>query len=802
MLNVLHPIYLIQASRRMSRILGQPYAPVTIAFLITAVLIYWPQISHPTDVLVGIQRDGRNDLTSHFLGNRAFPRIAWTRGNWPLWNPWILLGQPYVGNPQTAVWYPPNWLMHVLDHPATASWLQVLHMIWGALGTYVYARTIGCRREASLVAGVVFMGAPYCIAQLGEGHYNQVCQAGWFPWIFLGYEGWRGGQIWGPLIFVFSFFLAVCCGHIQEVYYCGMLLFLTTLISAFRRWFSSPRLAVKQFFSFLGLMLLVAGLSALEVLPIMAYLRQAVRGTKLDLHAVTAFGFSSNHLWLLLDPWVTGGPAHSHGLELLWEKMLHFGVIPLLWALPSITHVRQSSAVGRVFGWFIFCVLFAFGPTTPLYSLFHEYFPGIALFRAPSRILFLGSVFLAVLAGAGLDRWLHQHHSSMRQAGLWFLVILCLAMAGLVACHPLPLPYPANLVLSKPRLWLLTAMACSPGVLLNSLFFRRVQSLRWIVWLLPAAELSILSNNCLVTVPAEYYRRGSMLTNFFENLPTSDATRWGRVLVEQELLSDDEAQRFKICKLNGYEPAPLTRTLSMLARRVATERLADLTLGFVPMHPSDWNMESLEALGIHWLVSRTLLSDNPDWELVATGRIPASVTLRGRSVIYHSVYLYRYRRPFPRAWVVGKATRYPHQSSPVRAEIENPRESVLLSQDPLPAGERASFHPVSIWEYSDSRVVLEVDLEAPGYVVLSDIWCPGWQASVDDGPAQEVLCAHDGFRAVPVLAGKHRIVIWYRPPLLIHGMLLSFLTLSAACILVTRYTARNIAPQHIQDATN
>ena len=84
---------------------------VGLALLAATLAVHHRLVLHPTDLLVGTQHQGRNDLTSAFLTFQSFPRTLSERtGEWPWWNPSTLGGTPFFGNPQPALLYPPNWL--------------------------------------------------------------------------------------------------------------------------------------------------------------------------------------------------------------------------------------------------------------------------------------------------------------------------------------------------------------------------------------------------------------------------------------------------------------------------------------------------------------------------------------------------------------------------------------------------------------------------------------------------------------------------------------------------------------------
>jgi len=136
------------------------------------------------------------------------------------------------------------------------------------------------------------------------------------------------------------------------------------------------------------------------------------------------------------------------------------------------------------------------------------------------------------------------------------------------------------------------------------------------------------------------------------------------------------------------------------------------------------------------------------------------------------VRVYRNAHAFPRAFAVHD----------VRAVVDGDAALALMLQDdfdpsriavvegPVPAllpamSDRTadpSDSKVQITKYRDDRVELSARMDAPGLVLLTDTYYPGWKAYVD-GERTELYEADYLFRGVSVPEGEHRIEFVYDP---------------------------------------
>jgi hypothetical protein len=106
-----------------------------------------------------------------------------------------------------------------------------------------------------------------------------------------------------------------------------------------------------------------------------------------------------------------------------------------------------------------------------------------------------------------------------------------------------------------------------------------------------------------------------------------------------------------------------------------------------------------------------------------------------------------------------------------RATDDDSPMPVILSRNPgiVAKGHGALEGSVRILLDNDRRLDLEVSCDRPCLLFVADLFAPGWTARVD-GHDVELLRANVAFRAVPLMAGRHRVEMSYRPPGLYPGV--------------------------------
>ena len=175
---------------------------------------------------------------------------------------------------------------------------------------------------------------------------------------------------------------------------------------------------------------------------------------------------------------------------------------------------------------------------------------------------------------------------------------------------------------------------------------------------------------------------------------------------------------------------------------------------------------------------------------------------QGRFRLAHSgdVKIYENLDVLGRSFLVHRATRADGDEAALglmRAPAFDPAAEIVLTTDEgmgLPgdanSGTTRNRPPqdvefARVVNYAPERVEIEVTAQAPGYLLLTDAWYPGWEATVDGEPVP-VYRADLLFRAVTVRSGNHRVVFRFRPVSLRVGAGISLAGLAGLAIVAAR----------------
>jgi hypothetical protein len=129
-----------------------------------------------------------------------------------------------------------------------------------------------------------------------------------------------------------------------------------------------------------------------------------------------------------------------------------------------------------------------------------------------------------------------------------------------------------------------------------------------------------------------------------------------------------------------------------------------------------------------------------------------------------NVDIYENSNVLPRLQLLYNALILPDQNAvfdAIHAPDFDPSQTIVLIEgEPLSGTGQGDIH---LLKYDLNRILIDVETDAPAYLLLSDIYYPGWSVTVN-GERGEILLADYAFRAVRVAQGVSRIEMTFSPP--------------------------------------
>jgi hypothetical protein len=738
--------------------------------LVVAVLAPYHQI------LTGQAIPTPDDIFVSDLADGEFPaRVEAARlvlaGELPFWTPRLYTGFPMAADPLSL-------LLFVALPPALAlGWLIGILLAVAAVGAYLLARHLGASRSGAFLAGFAYAWSGFFVCQLR--HLGVLGTVAYFPLaLFCLEKAGTGGcgvardrdlpvrrRLAWLVAFGAVFGVQVLAGFPQSAYISALVYAALVVARACRllardhRGIPAPRRFAPAATLALGALAAVTAgalVGMIALLPLWELGGVSDRSGTGGWEWATHFAYRPQNLLTFFVPYINGDVSNLTytGNSIFWEDYGYVGLATILLAL-LIAGVRARRFVsGRsaardlnarqkehdfAVAFWVFTAVVAFGlvlgPALPLYRIAFEFVPGLAMFRFPTRFLFVVELGIALLGGLGLtfvQRLIARQMSAGRRRLLAQLVGVLVVSATV-----------ADLVYHNQRQ---NPLADADR------------------WLAAPATASIIWQS---GEPGRVFSPGSR----FRHMGVFQTSRgWsgnlGLYYSHRELLQPNSNLLHGISTLDGYAGIAPRWTVDLIGdhnRLGLLDRLYGVDAGGLRANPVlfDW----LEALSVRWIIIRgTVISDRAQLVGDADG-----------------TRLYRLSGALPRARIVQRARIVPSMDELYRLSAAgqlDPRREVLL-HDPAAAQIVASLEPAAadgegvgsarIVVDRATNVVVEANAPRGGLLVLADTFYPGWQATVD-GREAPILRANIAQRAVALTPGTHRVAFAFRPRVVAVGL--------------------------------
>ena len=760
--------------------------------------------------------DGKMDIRPDFIGQAIpFDRFAQDyvsrTGETPLWYPHIFGGMPFqASGTYHHLQYSFEALVNAVLPDGLIGALHgrfFFHLLLGAVSMFFLARALSLSRPASFVAAAAFVFSTHMMA---TEHANRFICFMHVPLVFLAaYRVFDRGRVFDMVLLGGAFGSQLCSFHPQIAFYTAMLIGLYAAYAVINdlRDRAPAGIVLRKSGLFAGGIVLALAVAAVLVLPMQEYAQYSVRGLSVGGSGVnapfaTSWSFPPIEVLTFLVPSFAGfGGLFYWGDMPFTDFPNYLGVVVFVLAVSGVILRPSRMTVFLVLAAAL-ALLVSFGRHLPPVSYVMLHFvPFFAKFRAPVMILVIVQFAIALLAGYGVhalieriragraghagrtghagraERSGHAGHAGRDNLKRFATGLCCVAGGVLVLTLVLTVfessfqsfmtgvyvqadaahgsraglldnaDYHARLNtmrfdLLMADLWVMTLFLCAAAALLfatrkagPALFAAGVSALLAVDLLLVASRV-VNPEDDPARIQAHYAARENEIVKALE-----EDTGLYRILPLSEF-SSNEYGYFGISSIGGYHAAKLGIYQELMDR-----------VGFS-------SFPVLNMLNTRYLVSRQPLPES--------GLSPVAESDGG--------YLYRNDAALPRAFLVDSVRVAAGNDAVFEALNEpgfEPGEYAILEkpvrEELGPLGDSS----VEITAHTPHRIEVAVEADAPGLLVLSEIYYPaGWSAAIDGEPA-EIYKTNYVLRSVAVPAGRHEVVMTFAPSSFATGLLVS-----------------------------
>jgi hypothetical protein len=743
---------------------------------------------------------------------KYFRDCFWS-GEPALWNPYTMCGLPFLAQWNTQALYPPALFYLLVPLEWSLPLFCVGHLLVGGLGVYFLAHRWGASRFAASVAGVAFAFSGMAISFLTWVH--TAAAFGLMPWVVLLVErAWREGGKLVPLAAIIGA-LQMLTGSPEIIFLTWCLLAAMALaqVSSFkfqvpgsanaapltrppgtlspsdgerdgvRGRFAHPSRFRPELVSlgrFVAVVLLVAALSAAQLLPFLDFLAHSNRGT--------GFGGSDWSMpwwgWAsLLVPlfrcYRLGGAVFVQDGQ-LWIPSYYLGIGVLALVVLAVVAIR-TPRVRFLAVVMVLSLVMALGESGFLFTLVRKLLPPLGFMRFPVKYAMLAVFIAPLLAALALTRWEMASAEERRPLRRWLLgwsgaglaiigFVLWAAVAYRMATPHVHWPHTWDSGLSRAAILVVTL-----GVLL-ALPRTTTPQLRWcwqiglllLVWADLQTQTWVRMGKDQAVPAINPVVANSIYDPGWMRLAPAPSLGKSRAMVSPaanrqffHTLLSDPTQDFQCHRLGLYancnllEDVPKVNGFYSLYPRELFEVLAP-----VYMPTNDCPAPLADFFGASHVTSPA----NPfEWEprpsklpLVTAGQRPV---FAGRDATLKALM----------------------------SESFKPREEIYLpfeSKSQITVTNSGPARVISS-RFFNHRVEAEVEAAAPSLVVISQTYYHWWKAFLD-GHEVTLLRANHSFQALEVPAGRHQVVLRYVDRSFQLGAVISLLALGACVAVLMR----------------
>lgn len=676
----------------------------------------------------------------------------------PLWNKNLSLGFPILADGHSGFFYPVNYLLSFFP-PIDALNLDILFVfIVCFIGSYLYFASVSKERHTAFFFAVTFTFSAYFIARIK--HLSHTTPASLFPLLLYFAKKYfdRKSYIYilpTSITIAFIFF----AGHPQTVFYNVFFFLIYCFFEIFRHMKNTrTKVILPQGVTYLSLSLLLGiTLAAVQILPTVEFTSLSPRAS-LSKESLNAYPFNPKNLITFISPYFYGNPANGTYHEdirtsgIFWENASYFGLLPFALVIFSIILLIRKKLTTPYVKFYLFLAIFSalltLGPFTPLFSYFSDNLPIFGFFRFPTRFNLYLIFSLSALSAFSFSYLLKR--IGTRKTNIP-------AKKGSSDSFKFSWPFTRSQ----------TAVLAIIFVLVDLFVFAN-------------AYIGYIPKNKLLVEPSyadkikkdsRYYRFYS--TTQYNPSPYSTLGWIGHndaIITSRKSIPPNNSVLFNL---------PSFTDRSWFEGALSVRRRNDIE--YYLLYGNDNPVNTGRILGMYSVKYILSFSDYLGVEVYQEKKIDLGKPFNA------PLYLYRNELAIPRVYFAPEAE-YISDSNALFEKIKDinflPNKTVLLEDQPkvIPDEFKGALdkfkkeNTAEIVTDENAQVRIKAKVKQHSFLVLNDIYYPGWKAKVNGKPVN-ILRANYMVRALELDPGNYDIEFYYDPLSYKIGGLVSLLSL-------------------------
>ena len=764
-----------------SRLEQSPYyVPTAFAVMLIGLIVLFGNFLFSGKMLYGSDMISagichRSLLVEHFNESEEIPQ----------WNPYVYGGMPYVDAFHGDIFYPFGVLKFFIPLYFHLGFNLILHIFFAGVFMYLAARQFKLGKTAALFSAACYMFAPCLVSLVAAGHDGKIYTSALFPLVVLFLD-----RAFETRPFLNFTILGMILGIIilspqpDSSYFTFWVVGLFALFKLIVLWRQAKlfRAIIRPGLLVVYAVIVALLLSAIQFYPGYTYSTESsVRvGREGSWIWATSWSMHEEEAFSQLIPEFCGTSfPHLSQLETetyqstYWGKNYFkadsdsVGVAAIFLSLSCFLFARRKETYFFA-ALALFAFIYALGATTPLFEIFYFLIPKVSLLRAPSKIIFIFSFSISLLAGMGVQSIIGKGESKEFRMSRWVKFYL-LSLPAFLLIVAVLFNFAGKEMLS---VWMslffpeASISGADEGLTRFVMAIQHVPEIKHGAWM---AFLAVAFSAIIIWL----YLKRKVFTAIISLLilvPLIDGVRFNSRFVEVT----DPKEHFKPTALVNFLKSQEGefRVLNLsrsIPRSLLPQHGIELVTGYHgnqlrwyddllgrPDFANDTNPRFLNLVGCRYIIIRASTRFEEDF----FGKTPA-----GPVAFFDWDQVIRNDNAFERVFLVNKYRIFNDRRQIPQAIVEGTedlRQIVYLEELPDIPILSDNLAQDSAWIISRGldSVVIGVHCISNCLLVLMDNYYDSWHAAADGNPL-EILRAYGSFRAVAIAAGTKEVKFTY-----------------------------------------